>query len=240
MARIKVSEIVSQFLDSKNYGSAEYAKAYRIAIRGLRSLSWDVTGIPIRTKVEVGCDLTASVPEDCIKILSIGVINNRGEIATLTENSRLTGMSEDSDIDVSNTLADQWYMYSDTSRYLSWSPSLGIGSQTNIGEFRYDTGSCKVILNPEFCYKEIVIEYLSNKSEEDGEYYVNELASEALFYYLSWKWHEMDKNTNYADKLSLRREYYNELNKAKVRIKGSMLQTKKQGARRLTMSGIRS
>ena len=42
MAKVKLNEVVGMFLDMHNYGPSEYAKAYRIAIRGWKQLNWDV------------------------------------------------------------------------------------------------------------------------------------------------------------------------------------------------------
>src|SRR5690606_7092158 len=114
----------------------------RIAIRGWRQLNWDVTGVAKREKLCVEPNMTVCLPDDLIKLLSIGVVNNKGELATLTNNPRLTEFDEDcSDYNVSNTFAENWWKYDSNWAVMNWSGSLGLGSQTNLGEYRYDEGS---------------------------------------------------------------------------------------------------
>lgn len=238
MARLPLSTIVGQFLDKYNYGEAEYAKAYRMAIRGWRQLNWDVTGELKREKLQVECDLTVCLPDDLIKLLRIGVVNSKGEIATLTENPNLTDLSCDDYADTSNNFGD-WWTHDNNWKVLGWGGSLGVGSDTNIGEYRFDEGSNRAILNPEFCYSEVTIEY-NGHPKIKGEYTINELASEALTAFIEWQWSAGMKGLTISEKEAKRRDYYNELRLAKGRIKMPTLQTMKSISRRLTMQGVKA
>lgn len=233
---IQVSEVVGWFLDEINGGKAEFARAYRIAIRGWRELNWDVTGSLKTTSLEVDCDLTAKLPDDFLNHISIGVVNSNGKIATLTRNDRLTMECSDDEYFSS----EEWYMNDSNLSILTASrSSLGIGSNNNIGEYRVDRGSNRIILNPDFCYRDVVLEYVSN-GQEEGRECINELASEALLAYLRWKWHVAKKGVNRGDKLDYRSEYYNQKRLAKYRIRKPKLQEMNQASRENTKQGIKS
>ena len=74
MATVKLSEILGQFLDEQNYGQAEYAKAYRIAIRCLRTeLELDIIGKKCETTLVIGEDKTAPLPDNFIKEIFIDI-----------------------------------------------------------------------------------------------------------------------------------------------------------------------
>lgn len=75
---VKVSSVVANFLDSADLGQAEYSRAYRIALRGVRKFSYDVGGTIQSTTLLINGDFTATKPEDCVKILRVGRVRNSG------------------------------------------------------------------------------------------------------------------------------------------------------------------
>jgi len=72
MATIKLSAIVGQALDVDNFGDAEYAKAYRLAVRCLRNeIELDILGSICKTKVCIGKDKIASLPDNFIREIEV-------------------------------------------------------------------------------------------------------------------------------------------------------------------------
>ena len=213
MAKLKVSEVVSSFLDMYGYGQAEYRRAYSIAIRGWRELNWDVEGDVQYEELQVRPDLTAELPHDCLNVLELGVPNGNRELAILTRNDSLNPI-----LDVTIEHCEPNYMY-DYRDYIGFgtSTSLGIGSSNVIGEYKVDMDKRLIVLNPEFTYSCIVMKYLKS-STPDGEYFINELASEALLAYIEYVWHR-GRNVPMSTKQDLERRWYNEKRKAKRRIK---------------------
>lgn len=241
MARVNIKNAVSEFLDEINGGPAEFARAYRMAVIGSKELRWDITGHIKTASLCVECDLTVKLPEDLIKVIKVGVANHNGEIATLTKNNDLsfdTGlcgkvMTEDIlEYDVRNNWNDGGF-----NSYIN--QSLGRGSYNTIGEYRLSTEEGKIVLSPEFCYSEIVIEYLGS-SDEDGELYINEVAAPALVAYIRWKWHVAKKGATSFDKQYYQNEYHREKQNAQMRINGPSLSDMQQNARQHTKMGIKS
>ena len=65
----KLSQIVSYFLDSENYGDQEEARAYRFAIRCLQTeVQLDIQGKVNTHTITIGKDRIAILPKNCIKV----------------------------------------------------------------------------------------------------------------------------------------------------------------------------
>lgn len=67
MQRIKLSDVVSNWLVMTNLGDAEYTRAYLIALRGARQFKLDSDGDIQRVTLMIKGDGTADLPEDCVK-----------------------------------------------------------------------------------------------------------------------------------------------------------------------------
>ena len=72
MATVKLSLAVSYFFDTENYGDAEYAKAYRIAVRCLRNeIELDIDGKICKAKLCIGKDKIAKLPDNFIREVDV-------------------------------------------------------------------------------------------------------------------------------------------------------------------------
>lgn len=72
MAKIKLSQIVGQFLDVENYSDAEYARAYRFAVRCLRNeIELDIQGKICKETICIGEDKIAKLPDNFIKEIEV-------------------------------------------------------------------------------------------------------------------------------------------------------------------------
>lgn len=240
MADIKLSQAVGEFLDLINAGPAEYARAYRIAMRGLRNLEWDVSGENHECELPVECDMTVNLPEDYINLNAIGVVNSRGELAALTHNANLTladGLRQGQEYHTGSDFIEEWSKFDNYMAYNS-SSSLGVGSYPNIGEYREDRSQNIIILNPDFCYNSVVLRYLRRKKVK-GDYLINELSVDALVAYMDWQWHRSKPGVSYSDRMAKRQEWFNEKRLAKSRIKNTTLQKMSQIARQATRQGLK-
>lgn len=232
---ITLKEIVGWFLDGHNYSSSEYRKAYAIAIRGWRKLNWDMTGKISTVTLEVDCDLTACLPKGFIKETKIGVINNYGEIATLTQNNQIafdTKASCDYVADFPLPIAHKGVNTILNTR------SYGLGSHTSIGEYRINKGEGKIYFNPNFCYSEVVLEFIGHPTV-DGEYCIHEFASEALLSFIRWQWAVNDRQIGLAEKNQLKRQWISDKADAKYRIKKPTISEMNQLSRTSVKMGIK-
>lgn len=218
MKKIKLAEVVARFLDGSDFGNAEYSKAYRIALRGLDKFNWDVEGVRRVVKLIVKPDLSAELPRDYLNSIKVGVGSSKeGELALLTRNDSLSQVI-DLDVEYDTDISPLDFASVNNDHYLFpyVNKSLGVGSVNNIGEYSIRQEQGVILFNPEFCYSEVVMEYLASPTVEHGEYYINEMFSEALVSYIRWQWY-IAKPIAVSQKQEYERQWYNELRKAKRR-----------------------
>lgn len=236
MSNISLKEIVGSFLDSHNYSKSEYRKAYSIAIRGWRKLNWDVTGKLFTEPIEVDCDLTAKLPDGVISITKIGVVNDKGEVATLTKNENLS-FDISTPPDYHRDFPIPFGSHDSVNSYYS-GVSYGIGSHTSIGDYRVNKSEGRVYFKPDFCYSEVIVEYVGHQMI-DGEYCINEMASEALLAFIRWQWAVGDRNVGIGERNQLKREWISERSDAHFRIKRPTMSELNQVSRQSTKWGLK-
>lgn len=237
MANIELQEVVKQFLDGNDYGHAEYRKAYNIAIRGWRILRWDVDGQIKTTELNVKCDLTADLPHDFLGYSEIGVSNSNGTLALLTENPHLSEII-DCDVDYENN--SYYHLDTDPSVQYYDNYNRGKGSVNNIGEFKIDLTNNKVIFSPDFCYSRVILKYNSNNFEGKGEYYINEMCSEALLAFITYEWYKHKQGVPQNHKAEYLNTWYNQKRLAKARMRNYSLQQLNDASRLNVKAVIKS
>lgn len=237
MSTIKLSEIVGQFLNSKDTSTHEYRRLLNIAIFGMKTeFNLDITGTYKTVILDVNANKTVSLPCDYITYSKIGVLNSRGEVATFSRNNQLSNyhssyINDNSSRTVTNPLLNTTsvfpypnspnfyhyynYFYNGDSFQL-----FGLDSGTpNIGEYKLDEKNKLILLNPQNIYTKIVLEYLSDGSDEDGcDYTLDVRVVAAMMAYLRWQ-NAIDlvKKFSQSTVRDLKREYYRNKRIAKMR-----------------------
>ena len=233
---VKVEEVVAAFLDQSNLGQAEYAKAYRIAIRGLRDLSWDITG-QVRTEPLVfDADRTALIPLDCVKILEFGVANGNGGIASFDEVQDFNTYPYDNNFD---TIFDYHNNAPFGNYFNPENRSYGLGSHNCVGQYRIDKKQNKIFIAPNTASGTFLIKYTSNQ-KENCDYEIDIMASEALLAYIRWKFNMTGVRNTLQVQAVNRAEYYREKSNAKMRLKKPTLSAMNKSSRESTKMSIRS
>lgn len=118
---IAISQIVSEFLDEINGGQAEYSRAYRIAVRVARELTYDVTGETVSIKLPINPNGTVTLPEDCIRVEKVGYVDCNGGIEGLFNDNNLTKGDKPT---VFNNLCTTKYKIDSTTIYLEQGSDL--------------------------------------------------------------------------------------------------------------------
>jgi hypothetical protein len=238
MGKVKLSQAVSYALDEMNYGSAEYARAYRFAIRALDELRLDITGQSATCTLPVNCDLTVNLPDNFIRETKVGIWGANNNIVGLTRSNDLSFETTIQDYEYTDP-NENYYKLNDERFNTYVTESLGKGSYANVGYFRIDYEARIIVLNPEFTYSEIVVEYLK-KEEIDGEYCVDERLLESVAAYIRYKWHIGKKGTSVGERREYERLWHKEKRNAKYRIKKPLIQDMNRSAREGTKGGLKS
>lgn len=226
---MKISKVIYRYISQAGYTNSQYRRLYDIGVRGAKEIGLDITATPKTERLKVLPNKTCQLPSDMMNILNVGVINNVGQIATLvmdntvtsfraleTDNSRF---SEDdfATAPVDNTrLRDFAYLNSinGSSDYKAFG---AYSKQTFLGTYTISDGI--LILNPEFPYDYVIIEYMGTIDEDDVD--VEDIAEEALIAYIAWKdsqYMPTGRKMNLSEKQLRRQEFYNQKKLLKSRV----------------------
>lgn len=248
MTYTPIEQVVSEFLDEINGGQAEFSRAYRIALRGVRELTFDVTGEVQNSRLSLNCDHTANLPEGCIKVIKIGHLSPHGEIIALRENNDLSvgdyhGHTRDRLDGFNNYLG-----YKDNLDYIgnlslegsyftTFHHSLGVGSYSNRGDYKIQDGV--VYFGAHLHGHELVVEYLG-LPQVDGKLGIHPFASEALVAWIRYYWNIGRKDVSLGEKQTYKMEMKRAFTLAKNRVQSPTKQELNQYARQSVKGGLKA
>jgi hypothetical protein len=235
----QLKEIIYDYMDEAQQNSAALRRLWNIAVRGVVDLALDVIPNIKSCRLCVDGNKTAQLPTDYLNWSKVGVLNSSGEVATLKYNSTLTlygandtnRLSKNTDsvgFDL-NRISDLFYLnYFDNGYGYGLVNLFGISGNeaTKIGDFRIDKDCGIIILDNCFPADYLILEYLAAPSFEDG-YKVPVQAVEAVIAWISWKdtiQLAASRKVSIYDKTARRREYYNQRELARLRLKPFRLQ----------------
>jgi hypothetical protein len=197
IASITLDEIVSQYLDQHQMPQSKYRRIYSIAIRGYRLMYRDSTGFPQQVSLPILANQTSVLPTNLMSIISVGVLNQRGEVASLvydpllaivnaespTRTNQPTDQTLATDLDVLFSLQDAGNLgyvgYGQFGQY-------GVGSQPVIGFYNIDWENRVMLYNFQNTQTDnVLVQYLGLPCD-NGEYLIHPFFSEALIAYINW------------------------------------------------------
>lgn len=225
---IPLSDVVNSYLNEAELSPDDnYVRYYKMALEGLSVELLNDFGAQMKTvELTVLANKTAVLPKDYINFSRIGVLNNNGEIATLRMNENLTFNKSCSDDRLDQP--EPYKTILNGNQYLYWvsaspigfayQPLYGIGSASDIGQFRIDNRGGKIIFDFKFYYEKVILEYLSVGAIEDGDYYCNALLAPAVKAYLYWASMRHKKNFSMGEKAQAKKLFYDERHNALLRM----------------------
>lgn len=211
---VPLKTIVSYTLDEEDQSMGTFDKYWVFAFRGLVDLLFDVTAEPITVRLPVLGNKTVPFPSDYISWVKIGILNNNGEVSTLKINNALT-MYKDANPNriqkLTSDITDSYPLLLNNPFYLNfynngmYQPLFGVGGGLiQYGECRVDEENNLIILNPDFRYDSIILEYISSP-EKNGDYSVPLYTQEALIAFIKWKAKKGPRQEYIAEKINARR-----------------------------------
>ena len=146
-------------------------------------------------KIPINPNFTADLPSDFLQYTKIGVLNNKGEIIPLKYNNKLTTYADLNPDRVQktqdNTLANLfqfntpiWYNFWSGDQFINL---YGIPSGAPfVGDFKIDTTNSIILLNKNFVYEYVMLDYVASPVEGQ-QYYIPIQFRAALISYLRWQ-----------------------------------------------------
>lgn len=211
---VPLKTIVSYTLDEEDQSIGTFDKYWVFAFRGLVDLLFDITAEPISVRLPVLGNKTVPFPQDCISWSKIGILNDNGEVSTLKINNSLTTLKDTNPNRIeklTSDITDAFPFMLDNPYYLNYyyngffQPLFGVGGGlVQYGECRIDEENDLIVLNPDFKYDSIILEYISSP-EKNGDYQVPLYTQEALVAFVKWKAKKGPRIEYIAEKINARR-----------------------------------
>ena len=228
---ITLDSVINEYIDESEQSIHKYAKLYNIAYRGMERLGLDFFYKIKSVKIAVDTtNYTVKLPNDYVSYTKIGVLNAKGEIIPLKFNSKMTFfgdmMANRQELTEDNTLVD-WYQQDVPIFYNYWdgygfTNIYGIPSGSpNVGSFNIDDANGVVLLNQNFYYDYLMIEYLSSPDPQQ-QFMIPLHFREAMLAWLAWRDIASMPNTRkgaLGDKRERERNYYNQRRLANAQFK---------------------
>lgn len=193
---VPLQRVVRDYMLEVDYPDAAFFRLWNLAVRGMVSVGMELFIEPVSRKLNVNPNKTVDLPSDYAQWSRVGVLNGNGQIATLTLNTGLTTMADESGERLSNIIDETVGGWNDSGwpAYgpLPWTPWVsdtyfGVPSGTEyLGSFKVDEEMGCVLLDPNYQHSYIILEYMPNP-EATKDFLIPEIASECIIAFLAWR-----------------------------------------------------
>jgi len=194
---ILLDEIVEGYCSQHRLPESAYFRITQLGVRGLRLFHRDSTGFPQTATLTVLGNGTAVLPTNAMTKIRVGVLNNRGEIASLTYDPILslydsTNPQRQNQPTDDLLITNEEFIVGFNEVGAGLTPlygygQYGIGAQPNIGFYNIDWENRVMIFNFHFCQPTVQFEYLGLYCGDNGNYLVDPLFYEALIGFIDWQ-----------------------------------------------------
>ena len=206
---VPLKRVVSMQLDENDQSIGSFDRAWVLGFRALVDLTLDISGEAITVRLPVLGNKTVPFPSDYISWVKIGILNDNGEVSTLKINNALTTYKDTNPNRIQHLTADitdafplllsnPYYVnYYHAGQY---GPLFGVNSGLiQYGECRVDEENNLIVLNPEFRYDSIILEYISSP-QKNGDYQILTACQEAVIAFIKWKSKQGTREEYFAEK----------------------------------------
>jgi|TARA_R110002073_G_scaffold85682_1_gene203831 hypothetical protein len=248
---LQLDEVLRGYLLEKGYNTegGDYQRMYQIATRGLKDLHYDITGTPITVSMSPNKNGVIELPSDFLNLVSIGVVNNAGEIINLGHQPNLAPPTNPDNCGTDgrfpatatpSAVNNSQYFDGEigslsTSHINAHGESIGryygAGGRVGIGQYslKRDTNQ---IITANLTTNNLVVQYLSSIGKEGKDFIVHEFAEEPLFAYLEWKRSALKTTVPRGEKIALMQEYYRVKMNLRIRLLAKNTQVISQYSRK--------
>lgn len=227
---IKIDEVINSYLDRSEQSVHKFFKMWHICFDGMNQLGLDCFYSVKSVKLPINSNFTVNLPADYLEYCKVGILNSKGEVVPLSYNNKLTTYADLLPNRLEKTQDNSlwtWYNYNNLIFYNYWDGQIftnlyGIPSGAPfVGNFKIDNANGVILLDEQFAFDYIVLEYISSP-QQGGEYYIPIQFKEALMWFLAWHDISMLPNSRrgtLGDKEQRKKNYFNERRLAIARYK---------------------
>lgn len=197
--------VVAYALDQYDKSMGEFDKAWLLGFRAINDIERNFAAEPKSVRLPVGGNKTVTLPNDYVSYSKIGIVNDKGEVVCLKTNNALSIFRDnnpdritdlyadinDLNVTLANTPFFLNYYYNGLYQNL-----FGVGGGLiTYGSCRVDERNNVIILNEDFQYDSIILEYISSP-QKDEDYMIDTGLREAVIAFIGWRM-KMDTEQNY-------------------------------------------
>ena len=194
---IALDSCITDYMNEAQLSNHAYFRLWHLAYRSMEDLGLDAFYQIRSVKLPINSNLTVTLPADYLNWSKVGVLNDVGEIIPLNYNDILTTYADLQPNRLEKTedftLGTWQWQYTWYNYWNGWiyTNIYGVPSgQPFVGSFKVDTSNGVILLNEQFQYDYIMLEYVASP-QPGGEYYVPMQFREAIISWLRWKDNQM-------------------------------------------------
>lgn len=219
--------LISEYCLQRGDAGFNRAAIFRLhAVNALRELSMDFTATPKSVELPINQDDTVDYPCDFMNYISLSAVGQNGELFGLGKNTKINITKYFSDcgkpirdIPQNSTVGmlNNWefpYLINPTyyaGHYRNGENTGGYfnaGGHNTIGGYRFDNGRQQIILDAvKICYKCVVLEYIADVSQQDGDFVVHPFIWETVKRWISWQTKVDDRTSSLSNVAMAERNY---------------------------------
>lgn len=228
MITTELSDIVKEFLLAKGKDTMhEFPRYLQFAIRGMKDMHFDVSGVPKVEVLDVDMGGRATLPEDIIRIIRMGFINPEGRFVEIFVDDTIvvnaegkysceTGENQLNSKEVSIPLFPTPESIANVSRN---GQILGrryghVGGGVYSYRMDWARGVAEFSSNVN---GQIILEYLSDPVKINGKYQVHPFLIEPIMTYMYWSSIRFLRSVSPQEKRIAHQDYLNQKHHARVR-----------------------
>lgn len=209
---VPLKQVVAYVLDETNLGVGSFDKLWVMAFRGLVDMHYEISAEPKSFRFPVLPNKTVTLPPDYLGWTKIGILNSKGEVASLRINNTLSTLKDSSPnrldyltADVNNSVDNNGAVFLNYFQNGSYANEYyGIhGGLQQFGECKVDEKNNVILFPPDFRYDHIILEYISSP-QKDGDYQIPIADQEALIAFIMWKLKQVPRQ-EYTNALKIAR-----------------------------------
>ncbi len=189
--------IVSYALDELGKSSGDFDQCWVLAFRAMAHMSFQVTAQTVTARLPVSGNKTVPFPANILSWTKIGLLDDKGQINTLRINNALTTwrdnnparLSNLADPDINNSIGNIALVPYYSNYYYGGGcfQLYGVGNGViTYGDCKVDEVNKVIILDPEFKYDSIMVEY-TIAPQKNGDYEFFTCMQEAVIAFIKWK-----------------------------------------------------
>lgn len=225
----KLDDIVREYMrEEERLDDAYYFLYLDYAISGLRDVHYDVSGIVKQSKKAVNTsNNTVDLPVDLVKLIGVSAFDGLGRLVALSRNNRIFKNLDDCGNPTGNSSSlgsgnSDLFGFPSSARHFRDGSVIGafygLGSTSNFGEYRFNKEYNRIELSTYSEISYVIIEYLADVSQINGEFFVHEYLVEPIKNWIDWTRNRRKPNVPAGEKIRLEDQYTRSKRKARLRL----------------------